>query len=203
RGACSSGAWCSSARPAVVGRCAMRRRSALLAAGLGVVALAVAPSIARPTTAAWTDDAVFVASASAAEFFGCQQGPVIVTTLEPPLASTVTVLGIGPECAGADMTVRVYDELIGGELGEFPLLSSFETGIEGWVPMGASSIERTDALAHSGAWSLRSFNRTQAFEGPGRDVTGLVVPGDTYLESVWVFQTTGASQPLRLTLREQ
>src|SRR5690554_1335610 len=68
--------------------------------------------------------------------------------------------------------------------------------------MGASSIERTDALALSGAWSLRSFNRTQAFEGPGRDVTGLVVPGDTYLASVWVFQTTGASQPFQFTLRE-
>src|SRR5690554_3595174 len=100
------------------------------------------------------------------------------------------------------MTVRVYDELIGGELGEFPLLSSFETGIEGWVPMGASSIERTDALAHSGAWSLRSFNRTQPFEGPSRDVTGLVVPGETYLASVWVYQTTGSSQPFQFTLRE-
>lgn len=180
----------------------MRKAAALLAATLGVIALAAVPSTTRPTVAAWTDDVVLTAPASAAEFFGCQQGPVVVTSLEAPPASTVTVQGIDEECAGEAITVRVFDERIGGELGEIPIVSSFETGDDGWVPMGGSSIERTNVLPRSGAWSLRSFNRTQTFNGPSRDMTGLVVPGETYLASVWVWQATGSPQTFQFTARE-
>src|SRR5690606_26726590 len=139
------------ARPAVVARCAMRRRATLLAAGLGVIALAVVPSIARPTAAAWTDDATFAASASAAEFFGCQQGPVVVTTFEAPPAQTLTVQGIGADCAGADLTVEVYDTQLGGAAGQIVAASSFETGDGGWAPYGGGGgLDRRAGVALSG-----------------------------------------------------
>ena len=177
-------------------------RRGIVAASLAAMGLllVVAPS-PRPTTAAWIDDAVFVAAASAAEFFGCQQGPVVVTSEEAPLAETVTVLDIHEECAGAEITVRVFDELQGGRIGDFPLVSSFEDEDHGWVAFGGS-IDRESGIAQAGQWSLRSFNRSEPFHGPSRDLTGLVLPGETYLVSVWVAHQGPGPEPFQFTARE-
>lgn len=174
----------------------------MVLAGVAVVGLALAPRPV-PTTAAWVDEVVMVAGASAAEFFGCQQAPVVVTTLETPPAQTLTVREIDAECAGAEITVRVYDERQGGELGEFPLVSSFEEGLEGWVAFGGGAVERVTSPVQDGAWSLHVTGRTETFHGPGRDMTGSVVNGQTYLVSVWVFHEGAATETFQFTAFEE
>ncbi len=83
------------------------------------------------------------------------------------------------------------------------LTSTFETGtVEGWTARGSDTVAATTEAAHGGAYSLRSSGRTQAWNGPSRDVLGKLSKGAKYTISVWVKLAAGEPETqLRLSLQ--
>ncbi|NLF06298.1 MAG: hypothetical protein GX593_15040 [Actinomycetales bacterium] len=180
----------------------MGRRGIAVATAAAVVGLLLAPHASRETTAAWTDGAYFTTEASTSEFFGCQQGPVVVTTLEAAPAGTLTVQGIDGECVGAPMSVEVFDTAVGGVPGVVVHTTSFETGLDGWIPFSDNNVERWNARAHTGSYSLRARDRDQTWEGPAREFGGELTLGESYDASVWVYHESGFDETLTFTFRD-
>lgn len=82
-----------------------------------------------------------------------------------------------------------------------PILSTFESGQEGWQPRGGA-ISQSSADAHTGSYSLLASNRTNAWNGPSLDVTGRMCYGYRYTVSAWVKMVAGAPDTqLRLSVQ--
>ncbi|WP_336923388.1 endo-1,4-beta-xylanase [Aquipuribacter sp. SD81] len=84
----------------------------------------------------------------------------------------------------------------GGPVGP-GLSTSFEDGLDGWVPRGDADGDPTVAVttdfARTGAQSALVSGRTTQGDGIGRDVTGLMTTGTTYEVSAWVRFAPGAT----------
>jgi endo-1,4-beta-xylanase len=96
-------------------------------------------------------------------------------------------------------TVLIDDILItrpdsGGGTGATVIDTDFENGLDGWVPrnaQGTPTVELTTEQSHSPTHAALVSNRTGQGDGIGRDVTGLMEPGTTYIITAWVRMATG------------
>jgi endo-1,4-beta-xylanase len=74
-----------------------------------------------------------------------------------------------------------------GEPSVSAFVYDFEDGtMMGWTSRGEESTSVTEEAAHSGSRSLKSFNRTQSWNGPSRDLLALLQPNTTYRISAFV-----------------
>ncbi|WP_117215083.1 endo-1,4-beta-xylanase [Allorhizocola rhizosphaerae] len=74
------------------------------------------------------------------------------------------------------------------------MTSDFEDGTaQGWFARGAATLAVTSDAAHAGTQSLRTTGRTATWNGPGRNVLGLLQKGATYVIEAYV--RTVAGQP--------
>ena len=72
------------------------------------------------------------------------------------------------------------------------MTSDFENGTQGWFARGPSTVAATTAAAHGGAQSLLASDRTATWQGPGRDVLGILQKDATYAITAQVRLVTGA-----------
>jgi endo-1,4-beta-xylanase len=76
---------------------------------------------------------------------------------------------------------------------EVVLTSTFEDGTaQGWFARGSAAIAATTADAHGGTQSLATTNRTATWQGPGRDVRGVLLADATYAVEAYVRMAPGA-----------
>ncbi|WP_282978623.1 endo-1,4-beta-xylanase [Microbacterium barkeri] len=70
------------------------------------------------------------------------------------------------------------------------IATDFESGLDGWAPRdsgsGAPTVTVTDADAHAGVGAALIADRTSQGSGIIRDVTGVLIPGETYDLTAWV-----------------
>lgn len=73
------------------------------------------------------------------------------------------------------------------------LTSDFENGTtQGWFGRGSAALAVSPDAPHAGAASLLTTGRTATWNGPGRDVLGLLAPGATYTVRAQVRLAAGA-----------
>ncbi len=90
----------------------------------------------------------------------------------------------------------------GGETGNLLTNGNFDTGPTLWAPVGNCSTELSTSNARSFDSCLLTSNRTQAWEGPGYPLVGLLTPGSTYRVNVWVRAEAG-SYSMNLTYKKR
>ncbi|HVQ95427.1 MAG TPA: endo-1,4-beta-xylanase [Mycobacteriales bacterium] len=109
------------------------------------------------------------------------------------LASLVTVaagaVAVAPAARAADPVVV--------------LTSDFENGTsQGWFGRGSAALAVSPDTPHAGAASLLTTGRTATWNGPGRDVLGLLAPGATYTVRAQVRLAAGAANTaMHLTMQ--
>ncbi len=79
----------------------------------------------------------------------------------------------------------------------------FEDGTtQGWGPFGGVTVANSTDVAHSGAHSLKTTNRTATWNGPSVDLTSKLVAGATYQISAYVRLVSGGSPAtLNMTMK--
>jgi endo-1,4-beta-xylanase len=83
---------------------------------------------------------------------------------------------------------------------EVVLANDFEDGTtQGWFARGGT-VATSAATAHGGASSLLNTGRTEAWNGPGRDLRGVLLPGATYTIEAYVRLAAGTTGPLAVHL---
>jgi GH35 family endo-1,4-beta-xylanase len=87
------------------------------------------------------------------------------------------------------------------------LIDNFEDGTtQGWRPrFGSPIVTNTTEIAHTGANSLKTTNRTQAFNGPALDLGSVLMPDNIYQIDGWVRLVAGQTltSPVQLKLSMQ
>lgn len=80
---------------------------------------------------------------------------------------------------------------------------TFEDGTtQGWFARGAANVVATTQDAHGGTGSLLVSARTATWEGPGRDVRGVLLPDATYaVEAYAKIAAGGAAADVQLTVQ--
>jgi endo-1,4-beta-xylanase len=83
------------------------------------------------------------------------------------------------------------------------LSSDFEDGTtQGWFGRGTAAVAASTATAHGGTHSLLTTGRTATWNGPGHDMTGILLTGATYTISIQVQMAAGtAATPIHLTVQ--
>ncbi|MEN3357434.1 MAG: endo,4-beta-xylanase, partial [Mycobacteriales bacterium] len=83
------------------------------------------------------------------------------------------------------------------------LASDFENGTtQGWFGRGSAALAVSPDAPHAGAASLLTTGRTATWNGPGRDVLGLLAPGATYAIRAQVRLAPGAADAaMHLTMQ--
>ena len=86
---------------------------------------------------------------------------------------------------------------------EVVLSSDFENGTtQGWVGRGSAAVALSTDVAHGGSHSLLTTGRTANFNGPSRDVLGILQPGATYSVSLQAQLLAGAAAvPMHVTVQ--
>ena len=79
---------------------------------------------------------------------------------------------------------------------------SFESGSDGWVPIGPVTLTPGNEITHSGCCSLLVANRTDTWNGVGQVVTDRLVPGRSYAVSAWVRLAAGDPQTVDVKYRK-
>ena len=92
-------------------------------------------------------------------------------------------------CFSATMAVHSQANLISN--------GDFESGTTGWSVWGATLASSTDS--HSGSLAAKVSNRKNPWDAIVKDVTGLLVNGETYTLSAWV-KITGPCANFRATI---
>jgi endo-1,4-beta-xylanase len=80
--------------------------------------------------------------------------------------------------------------------------ASFETGMDGWTPVGNARLSRSTEVSRTGAASLQVADRAMPWEGSGRNLMSFMTAGTTYEVSAWVRLASVPAEPVevRLTL---
>ena len=78
--------------------------------------------------------------------------------------------------------------------------SSFEAGMDGWTPVGNPVLSRSTEDSRTGAASLHVGNRTQYWEGAGRELLSLVTAGSTYEVAAWVRLASVQESPVQASV---
>ena len=79
---------------------------------------------------------------------------------------------------------------------------SFESGSNGWVPVGPVTLTPENEAAHSGCCSLLVADRSDSWNGVGQVVTDRLVPGRSYAVSAWVRLAAGAPETVDVKYRK-
>ncbi|MDR2111382.1 MAG: endo-1,4-beta-xylanase [Spirochaetaceae bacterium] len=80
----------------------------------------------------------------------------------------------------------------------------FEDSGGGWGPRGSETVGVVSGKAHSGAKSLRVSNRTRTWNGPIREFSSAMKPGQSYRVSVWVmFEEGGDTQGVSISIQQE
>ncbi len=100
--------------------------------------------------------------------------------------------------------------LLGNQSGTTPVTpsesgyfkSTFETGKDGWVSRGDTTLSIDSESYYSGSKSLHISGRTDTWQGAAYTLdTKTFLPGSSYSFSAAVMQASGSSEELRLTLQ--
>ncbi|MCS7201691.1 MAG: carbohydrate binding domain-containing protein [Dictyoglomus sp.] len=84
------------------------------------------------------------------------------------------------------------------------LLTTFETGEEGWQPFGGGvKISISEKVARSGKFSLYVEGRSAGWHGAQIPLKNILQPGKTYNISTWIYQESGTDQRMILTMRRK
>jgi endo-1,4-beta-xylanase len=95
------------------------------------------------------------------------------------VASAAGLVAVAPAARAADPVVV--------------LASDFDDGTaQGWFGRGSATLAASTAAAHGGAGSLLTTDRTATWNGPARNVLGLLLPGATYAVRAQVRLVAGA-----------
>ncbi len=73
--------------------------------------------------------------------------------------------------------------------------TDFENGLDGWVArnaQGAPTVDLTTDQSHSPTHAVLVSNRTGQGDGIGHDVSGVMIPGKTYVITAWVRMDSGS-----------
>jgi len=83
--------------------------------------------------------------------------------------------------------------------------SNFESGtVENWEPRGTGvSIQINKDIYHSGNYSLFTMGRTKGWHGAQINVSKMLQVGKSYDISVWVYQKSGETQKITLTMQRK
>ena len=80
--------------------------------------------------------------------------------------------------------------------------AGFESGSEGWVPVGPVLLEANQTLAYEGCCALEVRGRTNAWNGVGQFVTKQLIPGRSYAVRGQVRLLSGESDQVSLKYRK-
>jgi len=69
--------------------------------------------------------------------------------------------------------------------------ATFEAGIEGFSARGSAVVSAVSTEKHSGNNALKIAGRTKTWEGPIKDLTGVLTKGNAYHFSVWIKYNDG------------
>jgi endo-1,4-beta-xylanase len=101
-------------------------------------------------------------------------------------AAVVSLLGAAAGLVAVAPAARAVDPVV-------VLASDFDDGsTQGWFGRGSAALAASTAAAHSGAGSLLTTGRTATWNGPARNMLGLLVPGATYAVRAQVRLAAGA-----------
>lgn len=121
--------------------------------------------------------------------------PAVLTLLE----YKVTAYNESGESGGSTATSQGYN-----------LISTFETGIENWIPRGQGvNISQSSEKSNTGQYSLKTIGRTQNWHGASillydeSQGINLITPGKKYYISLWIYQSTGSSELITLTVERK
>jgi endo-1,4-beta-xylanase len=83
------------------------------------------------------------------------------------------------------------------------LTSDFDDGTtQGWFARGPSAVAASTEAARGGGHSLASTQRVDTWQGPGRDMRGVLVKGATYVVEAYVRLAPGqAATPIHMTVQ--
>ncbi len=101
--------------------------------------------------------------------------------------AAVSALCVSASLAVAAPPAHAFDPVV-------VMNSDFEDGTtQGWFGRGAATLAATTDAAHAGTQSLRTTGRTATWNGPGRNVLGMLQKSATYVIEAYV--RTVAGQP--------
>ncbi|MEE2681995.1 MAG: endo-1,4-beta-xylanase [Planctomycetota bacterium] len=93
--------------------------------------------------------------------------------------------------------------LCSGVAGQEQLVNGdFESGVEGWVPVGPVTLESDATLAHEGCCALKVLGRTSDWNGVGQFITEQLVPGRSYSVRGWVRLLSGEADQVSIKYRK-
>ena len=131
-------------------------------------------------------------------------------TLPDGVDPTAASIYIGSADQSGAYTILVDDILITAPDAPPPtetiISTDFESGPDGWIPRGDAqgppTVTLTTDESHSPTHAALVSDRTSQGDGIGRDVTGLMVPGRTYVITAWLkFATGSPTDTLWLSMR--
>ncbi|HOJ92492.1 MAG TPA: endo-1,4-beta-xylanase [Dictyoglomaceae bacterium] len=119
----------------------------------------------------------------------------------------LNIMIVSPNEAGFDFYVDKV-QVLGANRIEIPgtiVSSTFESGsTENWQGRGDDvKVIPSKDVAHIGEYSLFVTGRTKGWHGAQLDVSKILEPGKSYDISVWVYQKTGETQKVTLTMQRK
>jgi endo-1,4-beta-xylanase len=113
----------------------------------------------------------------------------------PPLTA-----GAGSGDGGATSTSADPDA--GAGASNLIVNPGFEDGFSRWAALGSCSLTLSTSDPHSGSECLSISNRTETWQGPGYDLTGVVLEGANYTVKLWM-RTDGDASTISLTYKRR
>jgi len=86
---------------------------------------------------------------------------------------------------------------------EYPVSNiTFDNGsTQGLYATGNAKSRLVSDSTHSGSYALEIYNRTELWNAAEWNMTGRMLPGNTYRLSAWVYQNTGESRRLQFSVK--
>jgi hypothetical protein len=78
----------------------------------------------------------------------------------------------------------------------------FEEGASRWITVGGCRLDLSSDSPHAGNSCLFVYNRSETWQGPGYDLTGLLRPSASYRATVWA-RTIDDPQTMQLTYKHR
>lgn len=114
------------------------------------------------------------------------------------LSKLAALVGVG----GLIASLIVISQLPASAQEQVVFTSDFEDGTtEGWFGRGSATVTVSDAQANTGDASLLVADRADTWQGPGRDMRDVLLPGATYQIEAFVRLADAASGTVHMTVQ--
>ena len=92
---------------------------------------------------------------------------------------------------------------VSAEVTEYPIANmTFDNGnSQGIYPTGNGKLRLVSDNTHSGDYAVEIYNRDQTWNSGEWDMTGRMLPGNTYRFSAWLYQNTGENRNFQLSIK--